>query len=332
MDQVKKLLFFGIPMSICNFRCGYCYLSQRETCYQGEQPPMRYTPEQVGYAMREERVGGKAFINLCANGETLLTKNIDLYVKALVEQGHYAEVVTNLTVTPMLERFLAWDRELLKRLEFKCSFHYLELKKKKLLEQFAQNVQKVWDAGASANIEMVSDDSFIPYLDEIKTFSMEHFGALPHVTVARDDRTKDIRRLTKLPLEEYNQTWGQFESGFFDYKTQIFGVKQKGFCYAGKYSLYIDLTTGAANRCYFGSVIGNAFENPEEPLPESPVGYCRLPHCYNGHSLLTLGLIPNLKSVGYGEIRDREKQTAHTGCTRKCVNFWIRSSGMPMSR
>jgi organic radical activating enzyme len=138
MDKLKKILLFSIPMSICNFRCHYCYLAQRPEHYQGIQPKMKYTPEQVAKALNKERMGGVCYMNFCADGETLLTKDLDLYVKALVEEGHFAEIVTNLTITKVLDKFLSWDKDLLEHVEFKCSFHYLELKKKGLLDVFAE--------------------------------------------------------------------------------------------------------------------------------------------------------------------------------------------------
>ena len=305
MDKIKKLLLFRIPMSICNFRCHYCYLSQREVSFQGIQPQMKYTPEEFGQAMNLRRIGGLAYGNFCADGETLLVKDIDLYVKEFVKQGHYAEVVTNLTISKVLDRFLAWDSELLHHVEFKCSFHYLELKKHGLLELFAHNVKRIWTAGGSANIEVTPSDELIPYLDELKEFSMREFGSLPHITIARDDRTKTIDYLTNLTIDEYDSIWSQFHSTFWDYKKTIFGVRQSSFCYAGKWSLYINLCDGTAQPCYFGRILGDVFANPEAPLPESPVGKCILAHCYNGHMLMTLGLIPNATDVGYGDIRDR---------------------------
>jgi hypothetical protein len=217
------------------------------------------------------------------------------------------EVVTNLSLTRRLEPFLQIEAELLRHLEFKCSFHYLELKKRGLLDTFADNVRRVWQAGASANIEITPHDELIPYIDEIKALSMAHFGALPHITIARDDRTKQIERLTKLPVDVFTQTWSVFDSAFFNYKTRIYGVRQTGFCYAGKWSMYTDLTTGEAWKCYYGGSLGNIFAHPDEPLPEVPTGKCPLPHCYNGHTLLTMGLIPDADAPGYGELRDRER-------------------------
>lgn len=306
MDKVKRLIMLQVPTSICNFRCHYCYLAQREISYQGKQAEMQYSPEQVAKALSSKRMGGPCFINVCADGETLLTKDIDLYLKALAKEEHYIEIVTNLTITPMIKKILDWEIELLKHIEFKCSFHYLELKKRNLLDVFAENVSAIWKAGASATVEMTPSDELIPYIDEVLSFSFEHFGAAPHLTIARDDRTKGIVKLTKLSEEEYRETWKVFDSDFWEYKYSIFGKKQTEFCYAGCWSYTVDLATGKASRCYYESM-GNLFENPDDPLPEEPIGKCPIAHCYNGHAFLTFGLIPGATEVCYGDIRNREK-------------------------
>lgn len=302
---MKKVILFAIPMSICNFRCHYCYLSQRDVHIKGIQPLMKYSPEQVARAMSIERIGGPTLMNFCADGETLLTKDLDKYIYLLVKEGHYAEIVTNLSYNPMLDSILAWDKELLAKVEFKCSFHYLELKRLGLLQRFSDNVHKIWEAGASANIELTPSDELIPFIEELKTFCMAQFGALPQLTIARNDKTSSIDYLTSLSMEEYDRIWGQFDSNFWRFKKELFGVKRKEFCYAGAWSLYIDLTTGQCKQCYIGQALGDAFAHPEKPLPSLPIGCCRLPHCYNGHALLSCGLIPNLNTPGYGDLRDR---------------------------
>ena len=310
MDKVKKILLFRIPVSICNFRCHYCYIGQRPVHFQGIHPEIRVTPEEFGKAFSVERMGGVCYANFCADGETLLTKDLDLYVKSFCEQGHFAEVVTNLSVTKALERFLEWPPELLKHLEFKCSFHYLWLKEHDLLETFANNVNKIWEVGASANIEITPSDELIPYIDEVKVFSMEHFGALPHLTIARDDRTKNIDYLTRLPMKEYDATWSQFDSEFWRFKKSIFGIKQTDFCFAGAWSYYVDMCTGNTKPCYFGEEFFNFYDKKEGKylsLAKKPVGRCPIAHCYNGHALMTLGLIPHKYSTCYGDIRDRVK-------------------------
>ena len=302
---MKKFLLIGIPMSVCNFRCHYCYLSHRPVYLQGEQPRMRYTPEEVARALSPQRLGGTCLMNFCADGETLLTRDLDLYIRPQVEAGHFVEIVTNLTPAPMLERILSWDRELLGRVAFKCSFHYLQLKEHGLLERFAEHVRKIWDAGASASIELLPSDELIPYIDEVKAFSLKHFQALPQLTIARDDRTAGREYLTKLSPEEYDRIWSGFDSPFWAFKKTLFGVRRKEFCYAGAWSVHINLATGSCRQCYCGMVLGNAFAHPEKPFPSFPIGGCRDAHCYNGHALLSAGLIPQLDTPGYGDLRDR---------------------------
>jgi hypothetical protein len=268
-----------------------------------------------------ERVGGPAYMNFCADGETLLVRDLDLYVKALVQVGHYAEIITNATITPALDKFLSWDRELLKRVEFKCSFHYLELKKRGLLETFAANVQKIWAAGASASIEMIPSDDLIPYIDEVKLFSMQHFGALPQLSIVRDDRTSQIARLTSLCHENYLKTWRSFDSNFWEFKNSIFGKKQTAFCYAGAWSLYINLCDGQSTQCYCGNSLGNVFAHPEQPLPSRPVGKCKLAHCFNGHVFCTLGVIPGY-TVRYGDIRNRQMKNGGQWLQPELLSFF----------
>ena len=320
LDKIKKIVLLHVPTSICNLRCSYCYLAQRNECYQGRQAELKYTPEQVAKALSKERMGGICYINFTAEGETLLTKDIDTYCKALAEEGHFIEIVTNLTVTSMVDRILKWDKKLLEHIEFKCSFHYLELKRKKLLDVFAENVNKIWMAGASANIELPPSDELIPYIPEIKRFSIKHFGALPHLTITRDDRTKDIVKLTELSEEEYINTWSQFDSDFWKYKMSIFGVRQNQFCYAGKWSVYVNLANGEAKACYFRP-IGNIFENPDKPIDSKPIGKCPIAHCYNGHMLLTLGVIPDATSICYGDIRNRVRRDGKEWIRMKMHHF-----------
>ncbi|MBD7913314.1 radical SAM protein [Clostridium cibarium] len=322
MDKIKKVILIPIPMSICNFRCHYCYLAQRKECFQNEQPKFEYSPEHVANAMSPERLGGLAFFNFCADGETLLTKDLDKYIYEIVKKGHYVEIVTNLTITSELEKILSWDVKLLKRVEFKCSFHYLELKKRSLLETFADNVRKIWEAGASANIEITPSDELIPYIDEVKEYSLANFGALPHVTIARNDNTKLIEYLTKLPIDEYDKIWAQFDSDFWKFKKTIFKEKRNEFCYAGDWMLLVNLATGETTQCYSGVYHFNIFKSIEKPIPFRAIGKCKSAHCYNGHALLTLGCISNFTEVKYGDIRNRVKNDGTTWLQPELCEFF----------
>ncbi len=319
---MKKMFLFSIPMSICNFRCSYCYLSQRPVHFEGIMPEYKYSPEHFAKAMSVERVGGLAYGNFTATGETLLMKDLCKYIKAFIEQGHYAEVVTNLTISTVIDEILSWDKDLLDRLEFKCSFHYLELKKRNLLYVFSNNVHKIWDSGASATIEITPSDDLIPYIDEVMNFSKKEFHALPHLTIARDDRTPGIDYLTNLNIDDYDKIWSKFDSEFWRFKKSIFGVKQKGFCYAGAWSYYVDLTTGKARQCYCGKDLGDIFEDVNERFPEMAIGQCELPHCYNGHMFMTAGLIPEVSKVHYGDIRNRKMDDGGEWLRLNLLNFF----------
>lgn len=302
---MKKVILFGIPLSVCNLRCHYCYLSQRPSSYEGVIPEMKYSPEQIAYAMRKERLGGISYFNLCADGETLLLPELAQYVKLLALEGHYLEIVSNMVLTKKLEPLLDLEPDVLSHVEFKCSLHYLELKERGLLKRFAENVNAAWAAGASCNVEITPSDELVPFIPEVKKYCMENFGALAHLTIARNDATSGINRLTNLSSDEYYAAWNQFNSSFFDFKNTIFGVKQTGFCEAGSWMYYVDMSTGEARQCYKGCSVGNVFANPDEPLPDKPIGRCHDPHCYNGHMLMTAGLISGVTEIGYGDIRDR---------------------------
>ncbi|MEA4969578.1 MAG: radical SAM protein [Candidatus Pelethousia sp.] len=323
--KLKRIVLCAIPTSICNFRCHYCYLTHRDVAFQGEQARFEYSPEHVAKAFSVERLGGVCYFNFCADGETLLTKKIDEYIKGIVEQGHFAEIVSNMMITPMLDKILSWDKELLKRVEFKCSFHWLELKKRNLLQVFADNVNAVWAAGASASVEVTPSDELIPYIEEVKAFSLEHFGAYPQCTIARNDATRNIEYLTKLPTDEYIKAFSAFESPFFEFKTGIFGEIRHEYCMAGVTVLAVNLATGLCGQCYRSNFTQNIFKDLSKPIKYVPIGKCRLPHCYNGHALLTLGAgampqryknfyatnirAPEIRQpvIYYGDLRDRTR-------------------------
>ncbi len=307
MDKIKKIVLCNIPMSICNLRCRYCYLAQRDESFQGEQVHIKYSPEYIAKVFSKKRFGGTCYFNFCAAGETLLTKEIDEYIYAIVKEGHYAEIVSNMTVTPIINKILTWEPEILARVSFKCSFHYLQLLERGLLQTFAENVKNVWAHNCSANVEITPDDELIPHIDDVKKFSIENFGALPHLSIARDDRTGHDY-LTKLSMEEYDRIWSQFDSGFWRFKRSIFNVKREEYCYAGAWSMYVNFVSGIAVQCYCGSkYTQNIYKNVNKPIKEIAIEKCGDTHCYNGHALLTLGLIPGFTDVGYGDIRDRER-------------------------
>ena len=302
--EIKKLIACNIPMSVCNLKCHYCYISQ--LCdWEKNKLNGKLQPELVEKALSKERLGGECIINLTGKGETLIPKEVPDIIYRLLKQGHYLEVVTNGTLTNRFKEIALFPKELLKRLEFKFSFHYLELKEHNWLECFFDNVQMMREAGCSFTIELMPNDEVVPYIEDIKKICLEKVGALCHLTIGRDDN--DGRKiLTRMPVNEYLNTWSNFNSEMFKFKYSVFNVKRKEFCYAGMWSLYVNLITGEARQCYGFFADQNIYKNIEKPLYFRAVGkYCKQPFCYNAHAYMSLGLIPDIETPTYADIRDR---------------------------
>ena len=306
MNKIKKYIDCYIPTETCNFRCHYCYIVNYGKFNQ-KLFKLTHSPEEIRKCLSVERLGGECLINLCAGGETLLSEDIIPLAKALLEEGHYVMIVTNGSLTNRFEEIKQFPSELLKHLFFKFSFHYLELKRLNLLNTYFNNINLMKNVGVSYTVEITPNDELIPYIDEIKKISMEKLGALPHLTIGRKD-TDDIPILTNLNEKEYYKTWSTFNSDLFNYKKAIFGRKVKEFCYAGKWSYYLNIETGSLKQCYLGCEIDNIYKNPEKKLNELPVGCnCQEPHCYNAHSWLALGDVPELSNdVTYAKLRNRK--------------------------
>lgn len=308
VPKLKRYIDIYVPVTTCTLRCHYCYIF-RQNLFGKELPKFKYSPEVVGKALSRERMGGVCLINFCAGGETLLAPQVTEYIRVLLEQGHYVMVVTNGTVPKRFDELAQLPLEMRRRLFFKFSYHYMQLKEKKLMEMFFTNIRKMRDAGCSFTLELTPNDESIPLIEEIKAKAVEELGAVNHLTIARDDisplRNKPI--LTKLGEKEYYETWGSFESEMMAFKRTIFGKKRCEFCYAGAWSMYVNLGTGIAQQCQCSSFSKQQiFDHPEKPIKLAAMGhFCPEPHCYNGHAFLTLGVIPELDTVTYADIRNR---------------------------
>lgn len=243
---------------------------------------------------------------MCAWGETLFEYQFIEILKELLEEGHYIWVVTNGSLNKSFEEIAKFPKILLYHLAFKFSFHYLELKRLNKLQEFVKNVKSMENLGVSFSIEITPYDELIQYIDEIKEFSLKNFGALPHITVAREDNTDNKKILTKLSKEQYDKIWSSFDSKMFSFKLSTFLVKRKEYCFAGKWSYFLNIGNGILKQCYSSYQEQNVFENIEKPIELKAIGKnCLDPHCVNGHAFLTCGTIPKLKTPYYYEMRNR---------------------------
>lgn len=303
-DKIVRFIDATIPISFCNLKCSYCYLGQIKVELDGVKD-VYHTPEFIRAALSKKRWGGCMFINLCGVGETLLCDELVGIVRGLVEEGHYVQIVTNATITKKVNEFVnsGIDPD---HLFFKCSLHYIQLKSKGMLDVFADNVNKLVKSGISITVEITPEDKLVPYIDEIKQYSYSKFGALPHITVARNEGYTDFRLYTDMSREDYIQTWGQFDSPLFEFKINNMQSQNKHDCMAGIWGVELNMATGELYKCVYNPRLYNIYENIEEDIPFEKVGNkCCLPYCFNGHSYLTFGLIPEVESPTYAKMRDR---------------------------
>ncbi len=318
----KKMIMCLIPNNKCDLKCSYCYISQLpEWMRTGDK--FTYDVNHIAKCLSKERLGGECLINLTGEGETMLQKDIVELCRLLLEQGHYIELVTNLTITKVLDDFLKLPSELLEQLEFKISFHYKELNRVNLMDKFFDNVQKVQKSPISFTLELMPYDELINDIDNIIDICEEQVGAKCQVTVGRADYLPSRTLLTEQTKEDYIKTWSKFESPMFDLKMKLLDVKRKEFCYAGAWTLYVNLYTGEAAPCYAQPYRQNIFKNPEKPIKFVPVGcHCALPYCINGHAHISMGVIPELEAPSYAVIRNRKRNDGTEWFSKKCKEFF----------
>ena len=303
--KIRRLIAMNVPIKNCNLRCHYCYITAQNQVESGPAV-FSYSTEHVAKCLSVERLGGPCIINLTGGGETMIPPELPSYIRALLDEGHYLEIVTNGTVSKRFEEIAAFPGELLSHLEFKFSLHYLELKRLQMLETFAANVRLMRDSGCSYTIECTPTDELEPYIDELKAYCLDNFGALCQLTIARDDLNGSKEILSGRSFGQYCKVWEQFDSTMFAFKRDIYLRKCPEFCYAGCWSLYVDMGSGRAKPCYGQMSDQNIFEDPAAPIRFDPVGkHCRQPYCYNGHAFLALGCIPELDTPTYSDIRNR---------------------------
>ncbi len=309
MAKIKKFFECLLPVTACNLKCEYCYVIQRN---QNEQkiPELKYSPEIMGKALTQERLGGVCYFSICGAGETFIPDYLIDILYQLLKNGHFVNVTTNGTLTNKIKHLASLPKEWLGRLHIAFSFHYLELKRLNLLDAFFDNVQFVKSLGCSYLVQINLYDAYIPVLDEIKHLCKEKTGAFPQVAATRKEEsiTKKIELMTNGSREEYEETGKTFASPLFDFTMQNFNAKRKEFCYAGDWTYVLNLQTGILKRCYASCIHQNIFENTEKPLKSLAVGNCCASlFCLNSSHFMSLGSIPEMETPTYAALRNREE-------------------------
>lgn len=320
MGGINKLILGLIPNQSCNLKCEYCYISQFEAW---DKPvKFQYSPEQIAKGLSKERLGGISLINLTGNGETLIQPEVIKITELLLKEGHYVEIVTNCTLSKRVNQLLELPDDLLNHLFFKISFHYKELLRLGIIDQFFENVRNIKKSPASFTLELMAYDGIENDIDAIQKICIDNIGAICQATIGRNER-KDAGLLSKHSKEEYKKIWKPINSPMMKFKLDMLGVKRKEFCYAGAWSLFVNLCTGEAQPCYWQPYNQNIFNDLDKPILFSPVGHeCTQPFCINAHAHLTWGLIPELKTPTYDLMRNRLCNDGSEWLKKDCKNFF----------
>lgn len=283
MEKIKRFIDGSINTPGCNLQCSYCYLGNNQG--MRKRKSFQYPMEAMQKALSRERLGGVAYIAITGDGETLLADQIFEFVEMLLNEGHYVHITTNGTVSHKINQMLnSYSPEMLSRLRFHISLHYIELKRKNLLGMFFENVEKIKNAGSSLDVTLTLSDEYIDAIEEIKDICINKMGALPQVAIAR--KNGDVSKiLTNYSDEEYIQYGRFFHSPLFEQQLILWERgREKNFCYAGDWAFVLNFTTGKMCRCHTNTQGYNIFEHPEQKIKFDAAGYnCKSPWCHCSH-------------------------------------------------
>lgn len=307
-NKLQGFIEVLVPTTVCNIKCHYCYVVQHDnrTLKKAE---FNHSPKEIAYALRPERFGGVMYISFCGAGETLSVPQMPEIAKEVLMSGNFVNITSNGTMSHAIDKILdIVPQNLLCHLNFSFSLHWLELKKYKLVDKFFNNIRKVRDAGCSFVLQMQHCDEYEPYYDEIWAKCLEEVKAQPQVVVTRRESTdyQNYRFMTDHTDEIYHETARCFDSPLFELTFNNFKVnRNRDFCFAGKWSYVLNLSTGILRRCYCSSTGKNIFTHKGR-LSMPPVGYhCGAVYCTNASHFIALGVMPSCKVPSYAELRNR---------------------------
>lgn len=299
-NKIVKTITACVPGTACNFKCSYCYIGS--CCDEDHRIPTKfqYSVEHMVKAFNPKRLGGYADIIVIGNGETLIPPEVVPFIKGLLKQGHVVEVATNLTLNNRVEELLQTDKEDLKRLVMRPSFHYHELKRLNKIDDFFNNLNKFYEAGASCIPFMVICKEYMNDLDEIRDLFINKFGSLPQVTptLAYEEKT-DIKRGGHVKCDpeitpEFKQLIKEkFNSNVFDLCCDYLDVDpKKVFCRAGECGFCVTLDNGNVQRCHACPSEFSMFKNLKEKIDLGPIGNnCCINTCAMQYQFIASGFL-----------------------------------------
>lgn len=301
---MKRFIECLVPDSFCNFKCSYCYV-QQQARKSKKRIYTQYSPSYIAKALSPDRLGGVSYISITGLGETLIQEKVVQIVHEILKTGNYVNITTNGTLDKRFEQLLDFDKNLLRHLNISFSCHYVELKKHNMVNRFFSNIDKVRSAGCSFVLQINLVDEYLPYWDEIKSVSLERVGALPQVALTRKENYPGYRIMTDGTVENYVKKGREMESPLFEFTLRNFNKQQNGYCYAGSWAATLDLYTGKMTACYGQGIHQNIYHDLNAPIVFKPLGCCCADYCVNSSHFLSLGVIPQISTPSYAELRNR---------------------------
>lgn len=296
-QPIKRLIALDAQITACNLRCSYCYVRQqkRDSCcipdYSGIIP-------KLSSAFSEEVLGGIAYIYIYADGETLLASSMAEVIEKLLECGHYVSIVTNMTCRGTLDKILPFSSEYRSKITFICSLHYTELARKNKLNDFAENITIMRQAGCSCIVRLCMAPEYLPHLETIRKYCKDYLGGDPILCHYVEDHG--------VPPEieaQLLKAAKQFHCYGYDFQKSITRVRMNDYCHAGEWSFAVSLVDGDVRDCLHGKVIHNIYDNPGRKIPSKPVGlHCPLPWCMCGVHFLSWGVRPTVHCLPYASL------------------------------
>lgn len=332
--EIKRFFECFIPVTVCNLKCSYCYVIQRNH-RKMKMAEMRFSPEHIGNCLSIDRLGGCCFFSICGEGETLAQEETLQIAHELVKQGHIVNVTTNGTLTNRFKDLETFTCDELERVHFSFSFHYLELKKINALDVFFDNINYVKKLGCSILVQLNLCDEYLPYIEDIKKICLDRVGAFPQIAATRREKhgLSNVELMTELTKEEYIQAGKCFFSPLFEFTMDKFNKKRNEFCYAGERSCTLDLSSGALLKCYGDPVPQYIFDNPAQPIIFSPIGnHCCSSFCFNSSHFMALGVIDDDDYRTYCSLRDRPEANWFNETTKYALSKKLSETNFKYSK
>lgn len=308
--HVSRSITIYVNGNKCNLNCSYCYVVNSRCDEKTEKVDLKFDLHTMIEAFSVERLGGIADIVVIGSAETLLMEHIIPFVHGLLKHGHVVTVVTNATLTKRIKQLVDIDKIYLKRLIVKASLHYLELKRRGLLEVYYENIKYIVAAGASCYPFVIISEEYLPYLDEISSNCIDELGIKPQCSPCNEVvDAYSIKYSTKfkpeITYELYKKIDRQFDTRIFNeiVKNKRFDP-QEHFCYAGLWSFGVDYATGSMSKCHGLPISVNFYEGDFcEKIKEPVACSCGIESCCLQYNFFAEGLLPDYDSgMLYGDM------------------------------